>query len=192
MIEIVKKAARVVLQGDNDKVSIQEPTQLVVADVDKAYVDNQDKAMKEYADAQHVEMVRDLEAGINEAMSIAKGAARSEVYNDYYRMWDGLGSENKDFLKVPDHVLIRDVGVPDLWVMAVSDEWVGYEFYTSKQVVEDLETNGSITIGYFTLGMLETQKVDLSDYAKTEQIPVIETTLKENGAYTLTITQGVE
>ena len=52
--------------------------------------------------------------------------------------------------------------------------------------------NGFIQVGHFALAQKETQKVDLTDYAKKEQVPVVKATLKENGAYTLTITQGVE
>ena len=192
MIELVKKKTQIVLTGDENNVNLDTPTHLVVADVDKAYVDSQDKAMKEYADAQHVEMVRDLEAGINEAMSIAKGAARSEVYDNYEAMVAALNTADKDFLKVPDHVYVRTIGVPDLWVSQKLDNHNAWVYTTDEAIADEIAQGSPVHIGYWVFSMLETQKADLSNLATKEQVPHIETTLKENGAYTLTITQGVE
>ena len=87
---------------------------------------------------------------------------------------------------------IVTVGVPDLWVRMVIPEVREQYVYTTDEALINEINNGGVMIGHYVLAALETQKVDLADYAKKEDIPVIEYQLKENGAYTLVITEGVE
>lgn len=128
----------------------------------------------------------------DEIEAIARGASTGKVYGDYKEMIDELTKASQDFLKVPDHIFIQEVNVPDLWVMGVHVVQYDYTFVSNEEFLRNLKDVGYIIIGYFVLGMLETQKVDLTDYAKKDQVPVISANLKENGAYTLTITMGVE
>jgi hypothetical protein len=128
----------------------------------------------------------------DEIEAIARGASTGKVYGDYKEMIDELTKASQDFLKVPDHIFIQEVNVPDLWVMGVHVVQYDYTFVSNEEFLRNLKDVGYIIIGYFVLGMLETQKVDLTDYAKKDQVPVISANLKENGAYTLTIKMGVE
>lgn len=120
-----------------------------------------------------------------------KGITYGEVFMTYSEAVAALNVAEKDFLKVPEHIYIQTIGIPDLWVMAVADERVEYE-YIDDQTLADAVATGSIQIGYFVVSALETQKADFTDYAKKSEVPVIEYQLKENGAYTLIITEGVE
>lgn len=133
-----------------------------------------------------------LNRRIDEAEAIAKGATSGKVYNSYATMVAALNAADADFLKVPEHVLIVTVGVPDLWVRMVIPEVREQYVYTTDEALINEINNGGVMIGHYVLAALETQKVDLADYAKKEDIPVIEYQLKENGAYTLVITEGVE
>lgn len=128
----------------------------------------------------------------DEIEAIARGASKGKVYYDYQEMIEVLDNAPRDFLKMPDHIFLRKVDIPDLWVTYVENYYYPYSFESEEKVINDLKTMGFITVGYFSLCMLETQKVDLTDYAKKDQVPVISANLKENGAYTLTITMGVE
>ena len=132
-----------------------------------------------------------LNRRIDETEALAKGATHGEVFMTYEDAVAALNAADKDFLKVPEHVLIRTVGVPDLWVMEIAEEKAEY-VYVDDQTLADAVASGSLQIGYYVLSALETQKVDLSDYAKKSEVPVISYELKENGAYTLVITEGVE
>jgi hypothetical protein len=133
-----------------------------------------------------------VEQRANEIEAIAKGASKGKVYYDYYNMWGDISAMPKDYLSVPDHIFLQVVNVPDLWVMHTTDENHIYDFTSNEQFLNDLLEQGMVWVGHFVLSMLETQKVDLTDYAKKSQVPVISAIKKENGAYSLTITMGVE
>lgn len=132
-----------------------------------------------------------LNRRIDEAEALAKGATSGKVYVNYEAMVSALNAADNTFLSIPEHVLIQTIGVPDVWVMLIDNNSVPYE-YTNDQEIVDALASGYIQVGYYVLSALETQKVDLSDYAKKSDMPVIEYQLKENGAYTLVITEGVE
>ncbi len=132
-----------------------------------------------------------LNRRIDEAEALAMGAISGRVYTNYQKMIEKLNGADNEFLKVPEHVLIQTLGVPDLWVMLIDNYSVPYNYVSDEEIVDKLQ-NGFIQVGYYVLSALETQKVDLSEYAKKSDVPVITYQLKENGAYTLTITEGVE
>jgi hypothetical protein len=133
-----------------------------------------------------------LDKEIDAVEAIARGASKGKVYYDYYNMWGDISAMPKDYLSVPDHIFLQVVDVPDLWVMHTTDENHIYDFTSNEQFLNDLLEQGMVWVGHFVLSMLETQKVDLVEYAKKSQVPVISATKKENGAYSLTITMGVE
>ena len=146
-----------------------------------------------YVDQKVIEHCSELDNKIDNVEALAKGAVSGKVYADYESMIQALNVADKDFTKVPEHILVTALGVPDLWVMAVLDTRREYEYTTDEAVIAEINAeNGGLWVGYFVLSPLETQKVDLADYAKKDQVPVVNATLKDNGAYTLTISVGVE
>lgn len=122
---------------------------------------------------------------------IAKGAVVAKSYLTYSDMVADLNFEKKSKYNVGQHFIIQTVGVPDLYVYDISNNSVKYT-YTNDNAIVSATENGYLQIGYYQISQLETQKADLTEYAKKDQVPVINTTLKSNGAYTLTITMGVE
>ena len=63
------------------------------------------------------------------------------------------------------NINIVTVGVPDLWVAYVETTPVTYSYTSDTAFVSALETDGTVQVGYYKLAMLETQKIDLTDYA---------------------------
>ena len=155
------------------------------------YVDTQMSGVETYIDQKVIDKTTGLESRLNSVEEIAKGAAHSEVYDEYKKMIAALNVAEANFLEVSDHILIRTILVPDLWVMFVDNHSVPYE-YTTDQAIVDAVYNGTIQVGYFVLSALETQKVVLDDYVMKKDATTVKATLKDNGAYTLTIIQGVE
>ena len=128
---------------------------------------------------------------IDEVEAEALGAVSGIVYMTYAEMVEALNGADTELLKKPEHILIQTIGVPDLWVMDIAAEPVVYEYVDDQSLADDV-TTGAVQIGHYIVSALETQKVDLSEYAKKAQMPVIEYHLKDNGAYTLIITKGVD
>ena len=133
-----------------------------------------------------------LNRRIDEAEAIAKGAASGKVYNSYSEMVKALNAMSTGELKISQHILIRQVNVPDLWVSQEFPFYDAWEYTTDQAILDELKIVSGFQVGYYLLSPLETQKVDLSEYAKKSDMPVISYELKENGAYTLVITEGVE
>ena len=156
-------------------------------------------ALEEYKTSNN-EAVNTLNTGLQyasdkaeSAYSIAAGRNSSRVYEDYegFIAWansftyENLGNvlipENSpsDYAPVGTNIYIKEVEVPDLWIM---------EIFTSESS-EDVESNAQtagITIneliniqlgnwGYFftkwfKMGILETQKVDLNEYPTNSEM----------------------
>ena len=106
-----------------------------------------------------------VDGEIKEIESLAKGAVSGESFMDYAELVEALNSANSIDYVNAQHLLVRTLGVPDLWIYEVSTEYVPYEYIDDEAIVEAVKV-GTLQIGYYTLAALETQKVDLADYAK--------------------------
>lgn len=108
--------------------------------------------------AAHAEKIAEVQTYVvaaqdtaNQAKSIAEGKVRAVVFDTVAAMTTALKAAAKTDYKIGDNLLIEETGVPDYWVSGI------------------LETNTG-TYGYYTIAELETQKVDLTDYAKTADL----------------------
>lgn len=111
-----------------------------------------------------------VEEKTNEALSIAKGATRAFVYDTYGDMISELNTLNNTELSVNYHIMIRTVNVPDLWVSGISEKTVEYAYTSDDTLIADLAEDGIIQVGYYVLSTLETQKVDLAEYASKKYV----------------------
>jgi hypothetical protein len=66
-------------------------------------------------------------------------------------------------LNVGQNLYIATLNVPDLWIKTVETTNVSYTYVSDTQFINDILAG--VQIGYYTLSVLETQKVDLSGYA---------------------------
>lgn len=100
------------------------------------------------------------------ALSISKGANQCKTYGDYPTFIEAFNLIPKDKYIVGQDIRIIQVNVPDLWVAYIEEESVEYTYTTDEDFINELVTNGIVQVGYYKFGMLETQKVDLTDYVK--------------------------
>lgn len=140
---------------------------------------------------------------LTETESIAKGANQAVSFDDYETMIAALNNLPSDKYNCGQNVMIVTVKVPDLWVSAVAEESTEYTYTSDEDFVADLEENGSVQVGHYVLSQLETQKVNLTDYAKigvfsyddladkpfevlgSEILPAVDITMKKNYAWDL-------
>lgn len=129
-----------------------------------------------------------------DALAIAKGANQAMAFKDYTSCFQWLinnRTEPGEDFPIGKIIIIKKLNVPDLYIYGRADSFSDY-LLTEAQALSDLEMGGYTQAGYCLLAQLETQKVNIEDYITKEQVPVITATLKSNGAYTLTITKGVD
>lgn len=111
----------------------------------------------------------------NEAKTLAQGKSKSLVYLNIQAMVQGLNALGPGELKMGDNVFIVTLERPDFWVNTVSSTSYTYNYTTDEALIEDSKAANGVQIGYYSLSMLETQKVN---------IPAFETdsgNLKANG-----------
>lgn len=71
-------------------------------------------------------------------------------------------------INVGSNLFIQTLDVPDFWVYSVETTNVPYTYTSDDDLISAINTNGSLQIGYYKISMLETEKVDLTDYATIE------------------------
>ena len=106
-----------------------------------------------------------------QALIIAKGANEGRAFDDYKDAFAALNAMDNLQLREGQNIHIGTIGVPDLWVFSVEDTHVPYTYTTDEDFVLALGTSGKVQVGYYYLAHLETQKVDLTDYAKKVDVP---------------------
>ena len=107
---------------------------------------------------------------IDTALKIAKGANQAISYENYEEMVEALNWMDDTALKKGQNIYIGTVGVPDLWIYSVGETADAYSFVDDNTFVDLLKEDGTVQVGYYYVAMLETQKVDLSEYAKTSDM----------------------
>ena len=105
-----------------------------------------------------------ITSAINEVNSVAKGANQAVGYNNYSAMITAINAMDDEEFSMGQNIYVITVEVPDLWVSSVESTSSTYTYVDDATVINDLETNGYIQVGYYKLSMLETQKVDLTNY----------------------------
>lgn len=100
------------------------------------------------------------------AISISKGANQALSYLTYIDMITNFNAFDKNKFEKSQSVMIKQLNVPDMWIYDLSDEHVEYTYTTDEAIINALMSDAGLHVGYYILGPLETQKVDLTDYIK--------------------------
>ena len=108
------------------------------------------------------------ESTANSALSIALGAQQAVSFADYETMWNTVKNYDSTQYKVGQNIMIVALGVPDLWVSGISNDQSTKEYTSDEDIVAKLENDETIQVGWYMLSSLQSEKVDLTDYA-TEQ-----------------------
>ena len=112
-----------------------------------------------------------LVSAINETNSIAKGATVALSLNSYSDLVSTFSSLGKDTYKLGQTVFIKTLNVPDVWVSGISNTSSEYNYTTDAQVILDLNSD-TFKVGFYSFSKMETQKVDLSNYATKVPNPI--------------------
>lgn len=110
-----------------------------------------------------------IKTAINEVIQIAEGKCKAYVIDDVETMTDWLTNyADTSTLNTGDIFLIRDIGVPDYWWEPQSEVLMLAE-YTDKDII--VGNKGAARV-------LETTKVDLSDYALSGDLTSLRATVE--------------
>ena len=108
--------------------------------------------------------VQTAQSTANEAKSIAEGRVRATAYANYQAMVTALNAATATDFKVGDNIFIQAKNVPDLWIYSVESSSSTYTYTTDEALVTAIQSAGFVQIGYYKVAVLETEKVDLTNY----------------------------
>lgn len=94
-------------------------------------------------------------ATADEAKAIAQGSQRAIGFATLQAAITALNGYSNSQLKVGDNVYIVETGVPDLWVAAVEQNSVAYNYTTTDAFNDDLVENTLVQVGYYKFAYLE-------------------------------------
>ena len=152
-----------------------------IREVDYWTTEDQNKIV---SDVLTSEKVSQLEKTASTAVSIAKGANQTVSFTDYAAMINKLNTLSKDTYNVGQNIYIKTTGVPDVWVYEIHNEAIAYSYTDDTTIANIFKNNGTIIVGHYELSMLETDKADLTEYEKTDDVNEKINDLKENAALT--------
>lgn len=118
------------------------------------------------------------------------GANKAVSFINYSSMITSLDALDNTAYDVGQNIMIVTLEVPDLWVSEIMGQSVAYTYISDTDFINQLNTNGYVQVGYYKLSALETQKVDLSEYAKVEalntklDIPITDNTVRQVISFT--------
>ena len=102
--------------------------------------------------------------GLEEVRTIAEGANAAMSFANYAAMIGDLDTASDDDYKLGQSIYINTLEVPDLWIYEVSAIYNPYTYTTDGAFVQLLSQQGYVQVGYYKVAMLETEKVDLTNY----------------------------
>ena len=94
-------------------------------------------------------------ATADEAKAIAQGSQRAIGFATLQAAITALNGYSNTQLKVGDNVYVVETGVPDLWVAAVEQNSVAYNYTTNDAFNDDLVENTLVQVGYYKFAYLE-------------------------------------
>lgn len=108
--------------------------------------------------------------------SMVQALPSAKSFTNIQAMITALNSYSNTEMNVGTSIYLQQTDVPDFWVYSKADSSVAYTYTDDSAFISAVETSGYVQVGYYNIAMLETAKVDLTDYyTKTETDSVINT-----------------
>lgn len=80
-----------------------------------------------------------------------------------------VNASTNNAYNVGHNLYIIATSVPDFWVSSIQTSKVTFSG-TTAELIAQIKSNGSVQVGYYKISMLETEKVDLTNYVTTTQL----------------------
>lgn len=152
--------------GDRSKL-MDAPNDDLVTAINRAF--NNFETTKIIADTAFKDAQTAIDRSVS-ALQIAKGANQSKTFADYLAVITTLNGAEANVYNAGQNLYVITKDVPDLWISENVDTAQFYTYSTDEAFIEDLVTNGKVTVGWYAVSMLETQKVDLTEYASKKSV----------------------
>lgn len=165
-----------ITEAKNDIKSINDTKIPIITELASNAINTANKAATDVVseNARAIESERQIGERVDTVESIAKGANKSLTFANYATMIATLNSANNVGFGVGQNILIVTLNVPDLWVSEVVALPSVYTYTTDEAFTEKLKADGTVQVGYYKVSALETQKVNLTDYATKGEVKAVD------------------
>ena len=102
-----------------------------------------------------------LDAEIERLEDAIEGKEHAVAFTNYSEVVDEFNYAATNKYKVGQSVFVQDTLVPDLWVYSIENTHVDFAYVGDEDIIETLETTGTVQFGYYKLAMMETKSVDV-------------------------------
>lgn len=110
----------------------------------------------------------------NVLFNLIENIETAKVYDKISDMVVALNDETKSSdYRLGMNLFVKQMNVPDFWISSIADTYSHYEYVDDNTLINAISQYGAIQIGYCYISLLETQKVDLSNYYTKTQIDSI-------------------
>ena len=129
----------------------------------------------------------------NVLKSMVQALPSAKSFANIQSMITALNGYGNSEMNVGTNIYLQQTDVPDFWVYSKADSSVAYTYTNDSAFINAVKTSGYVQVGYYNVAMLETAKVDLTDYyTKTEVDNLIDSigtipTINVNGVAQSTI-----
>ena len=113
----------------------------------------------------------------NELFKMVQQIPKAKTYENIQAMVNDLNSAQATTYNTGSSIFIQSLNVPDFWIYAVNDSSVQYTYTTDQALIDTIKNSGSIQIGYYSISLLETEKVDLTDYITNEEFAELQSSV---------------
>lgn len=101
--------------------------------------------------------------------SMVQALPSAKSFTNIQAIVTAINSYSNAEMNVGTSIYLQQTDVPDFWVYSKADSSVAYTYTDDSAFISAVETSGYVQVGYYNIAMLETAKVDLTDYyTKTE------------------------
>ena len=105
----------------------------------------------------------------NELKKLVQAIPQATSYASVSNMITALNNATNKAYNVGHNLYIIATAVPDFWISSIEATSVTYAG-TTADLINAVRTNGSVQVGYYKIAMLETEKVDLTNYVTITQL----------------------
>ncbi len=105
----------------------------------------------------------------NELKKLVQAIPQATSFSDIPSLINHLNSVAKNTYVVGHDLYVIQKSVPDFWISGIEDT---SKFYSGNQstLIEDVKNNDYVQIGFFRVSVLETAKVDISNFVTEEEL----------------------
>lgn len=116
----------------------------------------------------------------NVLKSMVQALPSAKSFADIEAMITTINSYSSSEMNVGTSLYLQELNVPDFWVYSKETTSVPYTYTDDSAFISAVETAGSVQVGYYKLSLLETAKVDLTDYYTKTEVDNLLTTINNS------------